>query len=101
MRRGLPSGYPDGPVTTAVDDAVIGCLLDSTERDELLQRFPPAWPAVIADHITLDAEAVADAALPAPHGPRSFGSNVIYRPQIELVSHYSQAVLPEQFDAFA
>jgi hypothetical protein len=34
-----------------------GWLLDAAQRAELLERFPPEWPDVIADHITLGAEA--------------------------------------------
>ena len=36
---------------------VIGWLLDRKEREALLDRFPPEWPDVIADHITLDTNA--------------------------------------------
>jgi len=34
---------------------VTGWRLDPAERESLLRRFPPEWPDVIADHITLDA----------------------------------------------
>jgi hypothetical protein len=44
--------------------AVIGWKLDEIERAELLERFPPHWPDVIADHVTLDAEVPEDHALP-------------------------------------
>jgi hypothetical protein len=37
-----------------------GWLLDAAQRAELLERFPPEWPDVIADHITLGAEADDD-----------------------------------------
>ena len=30
-----------------------GWKLDAKERADLLERFPPAWPNVVADHITL------------------------------------------------
>lgn len=43
---------------------VTGWMLDSKEREALLQRFPPEWPDVIADHITLDAKAGKDDPLP-------------------------------------
>lgn len=43
---------------------VIGWLLDRKDREQLLERFPPEWPDVVAEHITLDAEAGADAPLP-------------------------------------
>jgi hypothetical protein len=43
---------------------VTGWRLDPAERESLLRRFPPEWPDVIADHITLDAKAGPKAALP-------------------------------------
>jgi hypothetical protein len=36
--------------------------LDATERANLLERFPPVWPDIIADHVTFaspDADAPA------------------------------------------
>ena len=33
--------------------AIIGWKLDIQERTRLLEIFPPAWPHVIADHVTL------------------------------------------------
>src|SRR3546814_3891762 len=39
-------------------------MLDRKERQALLERFPPEWPDVIADHITLDANANRDDPLP-------------------------------------
>ena len=33
----------------------IGWKLDEDERAELLERFPPQWPDVVADHITLQS----------------------------------------------
>lgn len=36
---------------------VTGWKLDICDRVKLLQRFPPAWPDKLADHITLDAHA--------------------------------------------
>ncbi|KKC25999.1 hypothetical protein WP12_11485 [Sphingomonas sp. SRS2] len=44
---------------------VIGWKLDPIQRAELLRRFPPRWPDVVADHVTLQANAPHDAALPA------------------------------------
>jgi erythromycin esterase-like protein len=38
------------------------------------------------------------AALAQPRLERAIG--VVYRPQSELASHYFEAILPEQFDAF-
>ncbi|WP_334656876.1 hypothetical protein [Sphingomonas panaciterrae] len=43
---------------------VTGWMLDRQEREDLLQRFPPEWPDVIADHITLDAHAAQADPLP-------------------------------------
>ena len=43
---------------------VTGWMLDRKEREKLLRRFPPEWPDVIADHITLDANAEQDDPLP-------------------------------------
>ena len=39
---------------------VTGWKLDETERAALLERFPPEWPDIIANHITLDAHASPD-----------------------------------------
>jgi hypothetical protein len=44
---------------------VLGWKLDPDQRMELLQQFPPAYPNVDADHITL-ARAPDDAPLPQP-----------------------------------
>lgn len=43
---------------------VIGWKLDRADRAKLLERLAPHWPDVIADHVTLDAHAAADAPLP-------------------------------------
>ena len=43
---------------------VTGWKLERETRDALLARFPPEWPEVIADHITLDGDARADDPLP-------------------------------------
>jgi hypothetical protein len=37
---------------------VIGWKLDRTERDELLKQFPPRYDQPIADHVTLETDAV-------------------------------------------
>lgn len=42
-----------------------GWKIEEPHRRELLERFPPQWPDVIADHITLDADLDADAQLPS------------------------------------
>lgn len=64
MRSGLPIGDPDGSVTAIHTMPVTGWKLDSDEREVLLERFPPEWPDVIADHITLNAEASDNDPLP-------------------------------------
>lgn len=43
---------------------VIGWKLPPNERDRLLQRFTPKYNEVVADHVTLQAGAGADAPLP-------------------------------------
>jgi hypothetical protein len=40
---------------------VIGWKLDRSERDALLERFPPRYPEAVADHVTLEK---GDAPLP-------------------------------------
>ena len=47
---------------------VTGWKLDDDERVKLLDRFPPEWPDVIADHVTLDA--AADDLTPLPDAER-------------------------------
>jgi hypothetical protein len=50
-------------------DTVIGWALDREERVELLLQFPPKYPNVVADHVTLAARIGRDALLPEPvHG---------------------------------
>jgi len=36
---------------------IIGWKLDPTEREDLLRRFPPRYPNIIADHVTLASDA--------------------------------------------
>ena len=43
---------------------VIGWKLDREQRAELLQQFPPVYPNVDADHVTLKVRTSPDAALP-------------------------------------
>ncbi|HEV2748200.1 MAG TPA: hypothetical protein VGW34_12985 [Allosphingosinicella sp.] len=45
-------------------DTVIGWALDKEQRKELLQQFPPKFPDVVADHVTLAAKARRGAELP-------------------------------------
>jgi hypothetical protein len=42
----------------------IGWLVDEAQRIELLQQFPPAYPGVVAHHVTLAS--ASDDALPQP-----------------------------------
>lgn len=55
-----PSRRATGSTTT------IGWLLDEGERTALLKRFPPAYPDVVAHHVTLKMGARAREPLPAP-----------------------------------
>jgi len=43
---------------------VVGWKLDRQERDMLLARFPPNWPDVDADHVTLQSHVAPDCPLP-------------------------------------
>ncbi|GLV23283.1 hypothetical protein TomMM35A_31230 [Sphingobium sp. TomMM35A] len=52
----------------------IGWKLDEAERSSLLDRFPPLWPDVIADHITLASGVPQDAPLPEPQQAEIVGS---------------------------
>lgn len=38
-----------------MEERTIGWLLDEADRAALLARFPPAWPDVIAHHVTLQS----------------------------------------------
>jgi hypothetical protein len=49
----------------AKPQSVIGWKLDRGEREQLLRRFPPRYPDVIADHVTLKTNAEQDP-LPDP-----------------------------------
>jgi hypothetical protein len=51
---------------------VIGWKLDRDQREVLLRSFPPRYPDVIADHVTLRSEAGADP-LPGPVEARIVG----------------------------
>ena len=44
---------------------VVGWLLDPEEVEELLRRFPPAYPDVVAHHVTLRPGASPSTPLPA------------------------------------
>ena len=45
-------------------DLVIGWKLDPAEREALLRRFPPRWPEVVADHVTLASRKAGPRDLP-------------------------------------
>jgi hypothetical protein len=45
-------------------DSIVGWKLDREQRKELLQQFPPRYPNVDADHVTLQAAAPDEAVLP-------------------------------------
>ena len=45
-------------------DSVIGWKLDDAQRRELVQQFPPKYRNLVADHVTLEGKAAADAPLP-------------------------------------
>jgi hypothetical protein len=45
-------------------DVVVGWKLDTEQRKELLQQFPPRFRNVVADHVTLRSRANAKAPLP-------------------------------------
>lgn len=43
---------------------VTGWKLDRAEREDLLRRFPPRWPDVVADHVTLASRGAGERPLP-------------------------------------
>jgi hypothetical protein len=45
-------------------DGIIGWTLDRDQRKELLQQFPPRYPNVVADHVTLRSRVSSAALLP-------------------------------------
>jgi hypothetical protein len=53
---------------------VTGWKLGRQDRDQLLQRFPPKYSDVVADHVTLRVGATADTPL-----PRKFDARIIGR----------------------
>ncbi|MEA3001941.1 MAG: hypothetical protein QOH81_729 [Sphingomonadales bacterium] len=46
-------------------DTVIGWKLDRDQRAELLRQFPPKYEEAVADHVTLQTRASAQAPLPS------------------------------------
>jgi hypothetical protein len=53
---------------------VSGWKLDRTQREQLLRRFPPAYPTVVADHVTLKPGADPDGPPPPEVDARIVGS---------------------------
>lgn len=53
---------------------VTGWKLDPADREQLLDRFPPLWPDVVAHHVTLDANAADGDPLPVEQEARVVGS---------------------------
>ena len=45
---------------------VVGWKLDRAQRAELLERLPPKYANVVADHVTLVAKVAGDTPLPDP-----------------------------------
>ena len=52
---------------------VIGWALDAEQRKELLLQFPPKFPNVVADHVTLAAKVAGKAGLPSETGCEIIG----------------------------
>ena len=50
-----------------------GWALDPAQRQDLLARFPPAYPEVIADHVTLAANVPKASPLPTETGGEIVG----------------------------
>ena len=51
----------------------IGWALDRRDREALLARFPPVYPDVVADHVTLASGVSADTPIPAEREGRVVG----------------------------
>jgi hypothetical protein len=49
---------------TGEGESTIGWKVDREQRRELLQQFPPCYPNVDADHVTLRTRVAEDALLP-------------------------------------
>lgn len=54
-------------------ESVIGWKLDRAERAALLERFPPLYPNVDCDHVTLRTQAKGDAQLPQENAGEIIG----------------------------
>lgn len=57
---------PDRQVT-------IGWSLDRVQRQDLLAKFPPAYPRAVADHVTLKSRVPMDTPLPRPQQAEIIG----------------------------
>jgi hypothetical protein len=57
------------PLGMANRGTVTGWKLPNEERERLLERFPPKYENVIADHVTLRVGAAPET--PLPHKPKS------------------------------
>ena len=55
---------PESAAHAGSGHSVIGWKLDQEQRKELLQQFPPRFRNVVADHVTLESKATAEAPLP-------------------------------------
>ena len=67
-------------------------------RDQCIHLPEPEKPAAFGPPFDRFAHAGLREALSKPRLERAIG--VVYRPDTEYSSHYFEAVLPEQFDAF-
>jgi hypothetical protein len=65
--------HDGGWATMAKPGAVTGWKLPRDEREQLLQRFPPRYENVIADHVTLRAGATPETSLPRKPRARIVG----------------------------
>lgn len=54
--------------------SAIGWKIDEAQRPSLLHRFPPLWPDVVADHITLKSGVAEDEPLPERQEAQIVGS---------------------------
>lgn len=53
--------------------SAVGWKLDCDDRIALLARFPPVWPDVIADHVTLDGSAGENTPVPTARSGQVVG----------------------------
>ncbi len=60
----MPPSATEAAARAGTGESVIGWRLDRDQRRELLQQFPPKFPNVVADHVTLNGKAAAEAPLP-------------------------------------